>query len=104
MDASESGESGAAKDVGEDGFGLVVSGVSDGNSGAMAGINQRLEEIIASTTASVFEVGAFHFGFTSYMSGSRVKFQSMFGGEIGDEFFVGVRGAAAEFVIEVNDA
>jgi hypothetical protein len=32
------------------------------------------------------------------------KFEAMFFGEIGDEFFVGVRGFAAEFVIEVDYA
>jgi len=32
------------------------------------------------------------------------KFEAMFFGEIGDEFFVGIRGFAAELVIEVDYA
>ncbi len=33
MDSAEAGESGAAQDVGEDGFGLIVGGMAYGDAG-----------------------------------------------------------------------
>ena len=69
-----------------------------------AGVNQRAEVVVASAACGVFEIGSFLFGFFCNITGSRMKFQTVFGRQLGDKFLVGVRGFSAQFVIEVYGA
>jgi hypothetical protein len=103
MDAAEAGESSAAEDVSENGFGLVVGSVGDGDFVELAFGDEALKEGVAGAAGGVFEVGALAFGFGGDVFADDEELQGVLGGEIGDEFFVGVGSAPAQFVIEVDD-
>jgi hypothetical protein len=62
VNAAEASEAGATQEVSEDGFGLVVGGVRDGDSVDLAFGNEALKEGIASTPRGVFEIGPFAHG------------------------------------------
>jgi hypothetical protein len=99
MDAAEAGEAGAAEDVGEDGFGLVVGGVGYGDAIDFFCGDEAGEKVVAGAAGGVFEIGFFAFGLGGDVEAFEMKVEMMLGGELGDEFFVGVGGAAAELVI-----
>ena len=99
MNAAEASEAGAAKDVGEDGFGLVVSGVSYGDAIDFFGRHEPGEKLVAGAASGVFEVGFFAFSLSGYIGALEMKVEAVFSCELGDEFFVGVGSAAAELVV-----
>jgi len=103
VNAAKAGEAGAAEDVSEDGFGLVVGGVGHGNFVEKAFGDETVEEGIAGTARGVFKIGALAFGFSGDVFAGHEELQAVFGGEPGDEFLVGFGGAAPQFVIEMND-
>jgi hypothetical protein len=59
VNATEAWEAGAAKDMSEDGFGLIVGGVCDGNFVELAISDEPFEEGVARAAGGVFEIGAF---------------------------------------------
>ena len=61
VNAAESGEAGATKDVSEDGFGLIVGSVGDSDSVELAFGDETLKEGVARATGRLFEIGALAF-------------------------------------------
>jgi hypothetical protein len=104
VNAAESGEAGAAEDVGENGFGLVVGSVGYGDAVEFFFGDESIEEGVAGAAGGVFKINFFAAGFCGYIGAGGEKFQIKLLGEGGDEFFVGVGGFTAELVIEVDDA
>jgi len=103
VNAGESGKTGSAEHVGENGFSLVVGGVSDGDFVEMMVAGEVFKEGVTGTTSGVFDVGMFAPGFGGDVFARREKRKIVVRGERGDEFFVGVGGATAQLVIEVDD-
>jgi hypothetical protein len=102
MNATEAGEAGAAENMGEDGFGLIVGGVRDGDFVELVFGGEAFEERVAGAAGGVFEIGTLAFGFGGDVfagneEGERVAFS-----EVCDETFVRVRGTAAKLVIEMD--
>jgi len=104
MNAREACESGAAKNVGENSLGLIVRGVRGGDGGEMLFFGDLREPGVAGAASGVFEVSLCSGGELRDVCAMSLEIESEMSGEFGDELFVGVRGAAAEFVIEVQDA
>jgi hypothetical protein len=103
VNAGKPGKAGAPQNVGEDGFGLVVGRVGDGNVVEMSGAGEAFEEGVASAAGSVFKIGALAPGLPFDVFVRDEKRKIMAGGKRGHKFFVGLGGAAAQFVIEVGD-
>jgi hypothetical protein len=103
VNSAKSGEAGAAKDVSEHGFGLIVGGVGYGDSGGVAGGDKLIEKGVTRAAPGVFEIGLVPFGVYGDIGAPGVEGEGVFRGEGGDEFFVCVGGAAAELMIEVGD-
>ena len=103
VNAAEAGESGTAKNVGKNGFGLVVGGVSDGDAIEVFFGREAFEERVASAAGGVFEIGVLLFGFGEDVFARDEEGKVVAFCERGDKFFIGVRSFAAEFVIEVDD-
>ena len=104
MNAAEPGEAGSSKNVGEHGFGLIVGRVGDGDVVAHSGVDERAEVIITGAARGVFEISAFLFGFLANISGSGMKLEFVFRGQLGDKIFIRVGSLASQFVIEVRHA
>ncbi len=104
MDSAEAGQTGAAKNVSENGFCLIVGGVGHGDLGGEAVFDQLCEEGVAGAAGGVLEVGFVAFGFRGNVRASDVKRQREVRGQVGYEFLVGVRGATPQLVIEMGDA
>jgi hypothetical protein len=101
-DAGEAGEAGAAENVEENGFGLVVGGVSRGDIASAEFVGGFGQEIIAGLPGSGFEAVGGVCGKVRCGAGDRV-FEIELCGERADEGFVGLGGGAAEAVVEVGD-
>jgi hypothetical protein len=104
MNAGEAGESGAAEDVGENGLGLIIGGMSDGDVHGVAIGDELTEEGVAGSAGSVFEIGFVALRLDSNVRVGDAEGQFVFGGELGHEVFVCVGGTAAELMVEVCDA
>jgi len=85
-------------------FRLIVGGVSHCDTRAEARINEGPEIVVSRAASSIFEIGILFFGLPCNIKRSRTKFQFVFCGQLGDEFFVRGGGFAAQLVIEMNDA
>ena len=103
MNAAEAGESGAAQDVRENGFGLVVGGMGDSDFVDVALGDQFGEEAVAGAARGVFKVGFFAASFGFYVGSADMKRDLELLCELNDGAFVGIGGSAAKFVIEVNN-
>src|SRR5882724_12767775 len=103
MDSAEAGESGAAQDVGEDSFGLVIGGVGYGEPGQFFFFDESSEKGVARPASGILEVCLFAFGFGGNVLPADVKWKIVFGGEFGYEFFICFGALAAELVVEVDD-
>jgi hypothetical protein len=103
VNAGEPGKAGAPKNVGEDGFGLVVGSVGDGDVVETSGAGEAFEEGVAGAAGSVFKIGVLAPGLAFDVFVRDEKRKIMAGGKRGHKSFVGVGGAAAQFVIEVGD-
>src|SRR5713226_348713 len=101
MDSAEAGQSGATKNVSENGFRLVVRGVGDGYLGGVSVFDQLGEKCVAGAARGILEVGFVSLGLCGDVRPRNVKWQRVLRGQLRDEFLVGVRGAAAQLVIEV---
>src|SRR5580700_980939 len=104
MNSAEAGESGAAQDVGEDGFGLVIGGMRYGQPRQFLFVDEAREKTVARAASRIFDIGLFAFGFGGDVFSSNVKGQIILGSELGYEVLVGVGLLAAELVVEVDDA
>jgi hypothetical protein len=103
VNSGEPGETGAAKNVREDGFGLVIGGVGNGNFVEMGFGGEAFKEGVAGAAGGVFEVGVLARGLGGDVFVRQEKWEMVAGGEGCDESLVGVRGSATQFVIEVGD-
>jgi hypothetical protein len=103
VNAGEPGKAGAPKNVGENGFGLVVGSVGDGDVVEMSAPGEAFEEGVAAAAGGVFKIGVLALGLPPDVFVRDEKRKIMAGGQRGHKFFVGVGGAAAQFVIEVGD-
>jgi hypothetical protein len=104
VNAGETGESGSSKKVSQDGFGLIVGGVSDGDRREVFFLGQLREKLVARPTGGVFQIGFLAFGFGGDVIAADMELQAVASGKFGDEVFVGVGGFAAKLVIEVEDS
>jgi hypothetical protein len=103
VNAGESGKTGAPKNVGENGFRLVVGSVGDGDVVEMSVPGEAFEEGVAAAAGGVFKIGVLAPGLPGDIFVRDKKRKIMAGGKRGYKFFVGVGGAAPQFVIEVGD-
>jgi len=104
MDAAKSGESRATQDVRQDGFRLIVGGVRDGDAVEPAFLREALKKGVSRAPRHIFQIAVFAFGFRGNIFRGHKKLQTMLRRKFRNEFFVGLRGPAAQFVIEVHDA
>jgi hypothetical protein len=104
MNSAKACEAGAAQDVSENGFGLIVEGVRGSDAIQDFGIDEPLEKSIARAAARVFKIRFVPARFCGDVRSRKVKRQAEFLGEFRDKRFVQVRSLPAQFVIEVNDA
>ena len=65
-------------------------------------MNELLEKGVACAPCHVFQIAAFAFGFSRRYFRSHEKLQLELRGKFRNEFLVGIRGSAAQFVIEVH--
>jgi hypothetical protein len=102
MNAGEPGESSAAEEVREHGFGLIVRRMCGSHVAKMLLLGDPREPLIANAPPGVFEVT---FG-TSCEAGDvgmcATKLKAEMGGQLGHELLVGIRRATAKLVIEVQ--
>jgi hypothetical protein len=104
MNPAKTSEARASQKVREHSFCLIVRRMCHCDSGANAGIRQRAEIVIPSTPRGILEVSSFLSGLLRDVERRGVKLQVVLGGQPGGEFFVGVGGFAAQFVVEMHDA
>jgi hypothetical protein len=104
MDAAEACESCATKDVGQHGFGLIVSGVGYCNFGGVASSDELIEEGVAGAAGGVFQISLVALCTCGDVGSTCVERQIVFRSQRSDEFFVGVGRAAAKLMIEVGHA
>lgn len=100
QDSGETRESRPAEDAVEDGFGLIVARVTCSDAIDYAGCDQAGIEGQAGVAGGLFEVTV-HGGDVGLME---VKRERERGGELGDEFGIGLGSGAANAVINVGDA
>src|SRR6516162_1864245 len=103
VNSGEPGETGAAKNVREDGFGLVIGSVGNGNFVEMSVAGEAFKERVAGAPRGVFEVGVLAPGLGGHVLVRKEKWKIVAGSEGSDESLVGVGGSATQFVIEVGD-
>jgi len=101
-DASESGGAGATEKMEEDGFGLIVGVMSEEESGAISGVSDFGEELVAGVAGGGFD-GLSGLGGEGgdVLAGGDVGEVEIFG-EIGDELGI-VVAVRSQGVIEVTD-
>jgi|SRR5215469_2948061 len=103
VNSGEPGQTGAAKNVREDGFSLVIGSVGNRNFVEMSVAGEAFKEGVAGAAGGVFEVGVLARGFGGNVFVRKEKWKNVAGGEGSDESLVGVGGSATQFVIEVGD-
>lgn len=103
MNASQSGQAGAAENVSQDSLGLVIGGVGHGNFIEFAFRDQPVEESVTRAAGRFFEVGLFPLGLAGDVFSVNKKWQMVSSGERGDKFFVGIGSAPTQLVIEMGD-
>jgi hypothetical protein len=103
VNAGESFEAGAADQSHENGFGLVVEGVSGEDCVDCVGFaEQVVKEAVAEFAGGGFDADVLFSSALPDVVAVAVKFQIVFAGEAGDELLVGVGFGAAELVVEVD--
>jgi len=103
MDAGETGDTGTAEKVSQHRFGLIVGGVSGGDTAGVAASGDLRKKLVTRAASSVFEIGFLVARFGSNICAGDMKGEIVKRGELGDEFLVGIGSAAAQTVIEVGD-
>jgi hypothetical protein len=103
VNSGEPGETGAAKNVGENGFGLVIGSVGNGNFVEVSVAGEAFKEGVAGAAGGVFEVGVLEPGLGGHVFVRKEKWKIVAGGEGSDESFISFGGSATQFVIEVGD-
>ena len=102
MNAAQACEARAADYVRENGFGLIVRSVRNGDARGAAFGDDAVEKSVAQLARHVFEVAALAGGFGSNVFARCDEFESVRLGEVCDEFGVTIGFRAAQRVIEVR--
>lgn len=104
MNAAETGEAGAAQDMRQNGFRLVIGSMGDGQAIDFLIRDQAGKESVARAAGGIFEIGFFAFGFGGNIDALKVKLEMAGGRQFGDEVFVGVGSAAPQTMVHMRDA
>src|SRR5215470_3937765 len=104
MDSREARNAGPAKDVGQDGFRLIVHGVRGCRRVEKALRRQFFKESVTSAAGGVFQIGFFLFRFVCNISAAEMQRKAKFFGETSDKFLIGVRSFSAKLMIEMDNA
>ena len=101
-DAAEALGPGAAKELHEDGLGLVVHGVGGEDDVGLAALEEAMEDLVTEVARGVFEAFAGGGGAGGYVDAVGVEGEVEVGAEVSDEGLVGVGLGAAEAVVDVD--
>ena len=102
MDGGEAFSPGAAEELHEDGFGLVVEGVGGEDAVGVAGGEEGVEKVVAGVAGGFFD-GFFCFGYSCRDVGlMEVEGDVECDAKVFDELLVGVGFFAAEVVVDVD--
>ena len=91
MDSRQARESGAAENVPEDGFGLIVGGVRNRDAIELPLGGQPLEVRITSTPGRIFQIGSFPRGFARNIFASHEEREIVTSRQRSHELLVGLR-------------
>ena len=100
---SKTTEAGPSYQVHQDGLGLVVGGMGDGDTGGVLLVGDACQEAVARITGLLFERATVPLGTGLYifLGGGKGKAETL--GLRGNEIDVGVRGIGTQAVVEVGD-
>jgi hypothetical protein len=102
VDAGEAFGPGSAKELHEDGFGLVVEGVGGEDGVGVAGVEESGEEFVAGVAGGFFDGFVFGNCALLHVGLMEVERDIQVDAEVFDELLVGVGFFAAEVVVDVD--